>query len=504
MEMHSTPAPRRGLSKSRLIAWRQCPRRLWLEVHRPDLRLDDTAVRQRYAVGHQVGALARELLPGGELIGAEDDLATALADTRQALDRWPDKPLFEPAFQHDGLLVRIDLLLPEDTAGRHHHLVEVKSTASVKDYHLPDAAIQAWVAGQAGLDLSRVSIAHLDTAFVYPGNGDYRGLFHWSEITGRIAPLMEQVPDWAAEARVVLAGGQPDIEPGDQCDTPFECPFQQHCCPPAAEYPVTLLPDRRGKALARELVAEGFEDLRDVPAARLVDPLQQRILEATRSGQARLDAEASARLGAVGWPRFYLDFETIAFALPIWAGTRPYEALPFQWSCHIESGPGQPSHADFLDTTGEAPMRRFAEQLLATLGKTGAIFVYSAYERRILGELAQAYHDLAQPIRAVMERLFDLLPLTQAHYYHPAMKGSWSLKAVLPTVAPDLDYAALGEVRDGTAAQAAYVETIDPQTPENRREALVRDLRDYCRLDTLALVRLAGFLEEGGPHRAGN
>jgi hypothetical protein len=504
LQPRTAAAPHRGLSKSRLIAWRQCPRRLWLEVNRPDLRLDDTAIRQRFAVGHQVGALARDLLPGGVLIGAEDDLATALADTQQALDLLPDKPLFEPAFQHDGLLVRIDLLLPEDTAGRHHHLVEVKSTASVKDYHLPDAATQAWVAGQAGLDLSRVSIAHLDTSFVYPGNGDYCGLFHWSDVTRRIAPLLEQVPDWATEARVVLAGGQPDIEPGDQCDTPFECPFQQHCCPPAAEYPVTLLPDRRGKALARELVAEGFEDLRDVPAERIVDPLQQRILDATRTGQARLDPEVSALIGAVGWPRYYLDFETIAFAVPVWAGTRPYQALPFQWSCHIESAPGQLRHADFLDTTGEAPMRRFAEQLLAILGKTGAIFVYSPYESRILGELAQAYPDLAQSIRAVMDRLFDLLPLTQAHYYHPAMKGSWSLKAVLPTVAPDLDYAALGEVRDGTAAQVAYVEAIDPQTSENRREALVKDLLDYCRLDTLALVRLAWFLEEGGRNRTGN
>jgi hypothetical protein len=500
----SAAAPPRGLSKSRLTAWLQCPRRLWLEVFRPDLRLDDPAVQRRFAVGHRVGEIARDLEPGGLLIGAVDDLAAALDTTARALDLTPGVPLFEPAFQHDGLLVRVDLLLPEDECGHRHHLVEVKSTASVKDYHLPDAAIQAWVAGQAGLDLSRVSIAHLDTGFVYPGNGDYRGLFHWSDITGRIAPLLERVPDWAAQARAVLAGGQPDIEPGDQCDAPFECPFQHHCCPPAVEYPVTLLPDRRGKALARELVAEGFEDLRDVPAERIVDPLQQRILDATRSGQARLDPEVSALIGAVGWPRYYLDFETIAFAVPVWAGTRPYQALPFQWSCHIESVPGQLRHADFLDTSGEAPMRRFAEQLLATLGKTGAIFVYSPYERRILGELAQAYPDLAQPIHAVADRLFDLLPLTQAHYYHPAMKGSWSLKAVLLTVAPDLDYAALGEVRDGTAAQLAYVEAIDPQTSENRREALVKDLLDYCRLDTLALARLAWFLEEGGRNGAGN
>ena len=502
--MNAAPGRTHGLSKSRLVAWLQCPRRLWLEVNRPDLRLDDLAIRRRFAVGHQVGALARDLEAGGVLVGHEDDLAAALEDTRRALDRLPGKPLFEPAFQHDGLLVRIDLLLPEDSAGSRHHLVEVKSTASVKGYHLPDAAIQAWVASQAGLHLSRVSIAHLDTGFIYPGNGDYRGLFRRTDITASIVPLLERVPGWAAQARVVLAGEQPDIQPGDQCDTPFECPFRHYCCPPAPEYPVTLLPDRRGKAMARELVAEGFEDLRDVPAGRIVDPLQQRIHDATRSGRAVLDPETAALIGAVGWPRFYLDFETIAFAVPLWACTRPYQALPFQWSCHTESAPGQLRHADFLDTTGQAPMRRFAERLLATLGKTGAIIVYSAYERRILDGLARAFPDLADPLRAVADRLFDLLPLTRAHYYHPAMKGSWSIKAVLPTVAPDLDYGALGEVQDGTSAQAAYAEIIDPATPAERRASLTDALLDYCRLDTLALVRLAWFLEEGGRNRTGN
>ncbi len=501
MSVNAPPGHPRGLSKSRLIAWRQCPRRLWLEVFRPDLRLDDPAARQRFAVGHRVGEIARDLEPGGVLIGAEDDLAAALETTARALDLLPGKPLFEPAFQHDGVLVRVDLLLPEDEAGSRHHLVEVKSTGSVKDYHLPDAAIQAWVASQAGLDVARVSLAHLDTGFVYPGGGDYRGLLNREDVTGRIGRHLAAVPDWIAQARQVLAGPEPDIAPGDQCGSPFECPFQAHCWPEPAEYPVALLPDHKGKKLAKQLAAEGCEDLRQVPAARLADPLHARIHQATVSGRATLAPQAAEALQSLGWPRHYLDFETAGFTIPVWAGTRPFQAVPFQWSCHIEQADGQLAHADFLDTRGDLPLRAFTESLLAALGSRGPILVYSGYEQRIFNELVQALPDLAAALAGVIDRLYDLLPLTRAYYYHPAMKGSWSIKAVLPTVAPDLDYAALGEVRDGTAAQAAYAEILEEATPPDRRQGLIAALRDYCRLDTLALVRLARFLEAGGRDR---
>ncbi|HUQ53003.1 MAG TPA: DUF2779 domain-containing protein, partial [Gammaproteobacteria bacterium] len=96
-------------------------------------------------------------------------------------------------------------------------------------------------------------------------------------------------------------------------------------------------------------------------------------------------------------------------------------------------------------------------------------------------------------LEALDARIVDLHPPTRRHYYHPAMQGSWSIKAVLPTVAPDLSYGALGEVRDGLAAQSAYLEAIKPGTTDARRAALRRALLDYCRQDTLALVKLVEF-----------
>jgi predicted RecB family nuclease len=152
-------------------------------------------------------------------------------------------------------------------------------------------------------------------------------------------------------------------------------------------------------------------------------------------------------------------------------------------------------HAEFLDTRGEAPMRACAQALVDALGSEGPIFTYSRYERTVIHQLAARFPDLAEQLNRLAERLFDLLPLTKAHYYHPAMRGSYSLKAVLPTVAPELSYDGLGDVQDGVGAQLAYESLIDANTPAQQRRSLSDQLREYCRLDTLAMVRLVRFFE---------
>ena len=139
-------------------------------------------------------------------------------------------------------------------------------------------------------------------------------------------------------------------------------------------------------------------------------------------------------------------------------------------------------------------MRAFAERLIEALGNRGAVIVYGHFEEMILRQLIARFPDLGAALSAIVSRIKNLLPIVRDHYYHPAMEGSWSLKAVLPAIAPDLSYAALGEVQDGTRAQAAYLEAIELTTSRNRRERLNNDLRAYCKMDTFALVRLCRFL----------
>lgn len=231
------------LSKSRIISHRQCPKRLWLQVNRPELAQVDESSKLRMEDGNRVGDLARQLHPGGQLIDTLDR-EQALKETAIAL-KDKKRPIFEPAFLAHNVLVRVDLLLP-DEEGDQFRAVEVKSSTSVKSYHREDLAIQTWVMRQAGLALSKVAVAHIDTKFVYPGNLDYNGLLDEVELTSEVEKMLPEVAKWVQEANATLEKETaPDIAPGTQCTDPFPCPFMEHCQPVtenATEFPVEILP----------------------------------------------------------------------------------------------------------------------------------------------------------------------------------------------------------------------------------------------------------------------
>lgn len=451
-------------------------------------------MRARFAAGHQVGLLAQQLYPEGIMIGDErNDLRAALAQTREVLREYPNKPLFEATFQYGDMLIRADVLIPDEDAYR---MVEVKSSTSVKDYYLPDCAMQSWVAEGAGIRLGRIALMNVNSSFVYERFGDYRGLLKETDITDAVQPFKREVPGWIAQGQNVLAGKVPDVNVGPHCNTPFECPFYAHCSVGLPEYPVDLLPKNKARGKVDVLKASGYADLREVPAGVIENSLLEKIRRVTASGAAELDEAARSTMAALPYPRYYLDFETIQFTVPIWLGTSPSQQLPFQWSCHVEDSDGELRQAEFLDLSGEPPMRAFAESLIHAMGNDGPVLVYNqGFEKGRMRELAQMFPDLAPSLLHIIDRVVDLLPLAREHYYHPAMKGSWSIKAVLPTIASDLDYRNLDEVQHGGAAQAAFLEAIAPGTVNERREKLRHCLLEYCKLDTHAMVRLARFFE---------
>jgi hypothetical protein len=457
------------LSKSRLTAGLQCGKRLWLAIHRPELEVYSVDTQRRFAAGNSVGDVARELYGAGALIDGGRNLSQALRDTEAALAAPGDVTLYEATFRHGGVLIRADILARRD--GR-YRMVEVKSATRLKEYHLQDVAIQAWVTEGAGVPLDVLSVAVIDTDFVYPGGGDYRGLLREIAVADQARPLMAHIPGWVRGFNELLAGPLPAIRTGTQCRRPFECPFISFC-----EEQEGKLPGARGDEL----------DL--AGACRPVA-----CIDVTAGA---VDQAATDFLATLSYPRYYLDFETVQFAVPVWAGTKPYQQLVFQWSCHVETRPGELEHLEFLDISGEPPMRAAAEALLAALGDAGPVFVYHDFEKWRLMEMARLFPDLALRLEALMGRLVDLLRLTRDHYSHPALGGSYSLKTVLPTIDPELDHALLADVQDGLSAQAAFHEAIVPITPTERREAIRRSLLEYCALDTLALVRVAHRLGSG-------
>jgi hypothetical protein len=490
------------LSKSRIMSSLQCLRRVHLEVSRPELARYSKKTEAAFAVGHEVGDVAVRLYGGGRgtyIEYAGDSLGPALKQTRQLLNSQIRAPVFEATLEYDGVLVREDVLLPTIADGQDSwRIVEVKAATKLKPEYVQDCAVQAWVHRQSGYPLARVALAHVDNTFVYPGDGRYEGLLVEHDLTEQVFELLPAVPRWVETARTAVAGPLPEVPPGQHCTKPHACPFMHVCWPVRGEdgvdYPIAGLGGRR-QALGAWLM-NGYRDLREVPVAEITNATQLRIHSVTRSGKAELLSGAREFAGQLPYPRYYLDFETIGPPVPLWAGTRPYQPLPFQWSCHVERAPGVLDHAEFLDLSGTPPMRPLAEALIRTLESDGPVLMYTGFERSVIQGLATMLPDLSDALRAIVDRLVDLAPVTKANYYHPDMLGSWSIKAVLPTIAPDLDYAALDGIQEGTEASAAYLEAVHPETSTERREALRGSLLEYCRQDTEAMVRLVRFFAQ--------
>ena len=353
------------LSKSRILSGLQCPKRLYLEVHHSEHAADNSGAGMRIGMGNKAGEIARQLEPDGVFLDAGYSLAEVLEETKHILSEQEKSVIFEATFSAGGLLARGDIFI-HDEAG--YKLYEVKSSTGVKGYHYQDCAIQSWVIEQAGYPLSEVYVSHINNQFVYTTAGDYHGLFTSAPVTQDISELKKQVPEWKSMCLSVLQGEMPEVEPGDQCHQPFGCPFTGFCNQgkESFDYPVTSLP--RSKKLAAELESEGVFDIRDIPEGHLRNSKHVRIREAVIAGEAYLDSAASQIINSLPYPRYYIDFETIGFAVPVWLGTRPYQQLPFQWSCHTEHEDGSLEHHEFLDVSGEAPMRQFTETLIDTIG----------------------------------------------------------------------------------------------------------------------------------------
>jgi hypothetical protein len=456
----------------------------------------DEGLQARFDTGHEVGELACEEYPAGIMVLAEPDLEAAVARTTELLAAGTRAPLFEATFRYEHVLVRVDIMTP--AGANSWHVAEVKSSTKAKEYHLTDLATQVWVMQGSGVEIASASIRHIDSAFVYGGNGEYRGLLRDSPADALITPIVQTRGEVAKEALATLQGDEPSREPGTHCTSPFECQFQDYCHKgrPQPNWPISLLPNT-GARLAEKYRERGIVELLDVPEAELKSGVHRLIHRATASGKPFHDCEnAKAAIGNWPKPYSYLDFETIAFAIPRWKGTRPYEQVPFQFSLHVDREDGSVDHREFLDLSGDDPRRACAEALVAMVPAKGAVVTYNAgFERRCLRLLAEQFPDLSAALLAIEARVVDLYPIAKACWYHPEQRGKWSIKQVLPTLVPELDYALL-DVADGGAAQATYLKAIEAGTSADRREELAIALRSYCGLDTEALVRVLRRLIE--------
>lgn len=484
------------ISKSNFIAGVQCPKRLYLLVHTPELAAQpdgsDEAIMEQ---GREVGLLARQLFPGGVEVDGWGGLLPAIRSTRELVAN-PDVPaIFEGAFEHDDVVVKSDIL--QRGKGNRWRLVEVKSTTDLKEHHLEDVAIQSYVLSHCGLKLSSVCLAHINRSYVLTApTVDPHQFFLLRNLTQRVRNMQPVLLfQLQSQFRILDMPTPPNVPTGPHCTNPVVCEFFRHCNHPKPNDYIGYIPRLRVSAI-EQLEQKGIESIRDIPADFELSEFQRRACTAMQTGQAWFSEELRIEFESLRYPLYFMDFETLNPAIPRFQGMRPYDHLPFQWSVHVQAQPeAAPERFEFLAMDSEDPRTAFISSLCEALGEQGSIVVYNEqFESQRLRELAGWLPEYTQRIRDIQRRLWDLLPVVRNHVYHPAFGGSFSLKAVLPALVPDLSYEGM-QVPNGQAAGLAWESMIRGNASKAEREAKRKALLDYCAQDTLALVRLLEALQ---------
>ena len=482
----------KNLSKSKYLAGQQCLKRVWLACHHRELAAaPDRSLQAIFDMGHEIGRHATMLFPGGVLVEEkawEHEKAVARTAELVADERIP--AIFEAAFEYRNVRIRVDVL--ERLPGGQWGLREVKAAASLKDVHIDDLAIQQFVLAGCGISVASAQLIHVNRDYVRgEGEIDWGAFFVRQEPETRVAEAASAVPARVDEMHRVLAqSAAPAIEPSRHCFKPYSCDFWQHCTQGKPADWVFLLPGLQATQFD-QMRQEGIERIPEIPAGFALSPRQRRAWRSYRRGHTHVSERLSNVLGGSGPPAFYFDVETVNPGVPLWPGTRPFQAIPFQWSLHHVDTEGHVTHREYLADGSEDPRPGFANSLLAALsGSSDPILVYSPYESRILGEASRQLPDLAAGLHKLQDRLVDLYPIVREHVYDPAFRGSFSIKTVAPALADGFGYGDLEEIAEGGAASAAFLQiasaSVDGEAEQRTRENLLA----YCARDTEALVEL--------------
>jgi hypothetical protein len=490
------------ISKSKYMAGVQCPKREYLEVHQPELGedVDDGGMEQ----GMEVGSVARRMFPGGVLVAADyKHLSNAIRDTRELVAN-PEVPaIFEATFEHNGVLVRTDVLKRN---AKGFHLTEVKSSTKVKPEYTDDVSIQRYVMAGCGVQISDTSVMHLSRDYVYDGavEADGENVYDLSRLfasetlqsygDGHVSRTLDE------QFKMLAKPQPPSVEPNVECTSPYYCEFYGLCHPVWPDDDVRSLPIAECKIEALRKAGVTLIDQLPSPITLMEEfrltKTECKFALGARAKGIQIAPQLAAELGALHYPLYFMDFETVFPALPLFAGLRPYDQLPFQWSVHVLSKCGAAlEHHEFLATDTNDPRRKFITSLCAVMGDSGNIVAYNqTFESQRLKELGEWLPEFAGRIKNIQARLWDLYPAVRKHVYHPAFGGSFSLKYVLPALVPEMTYEGM-EVANGTEAGAAWESLVRGGLDETERDRIDKALRDYCGQDTLAMVRLLERLQ---------
>lgn len=487
---------KKRLSKSQYTRGLQCVKSLWLYNYRKDLIPEVSPGQQAiFDTGHEVGELARKYYKGGRLIAQDhSDIAGALAETQKLIADGVEI-LYEATFQAKDILVRCDIL---KKVGRAWHLIEVKSSTAVKEEHLPDIAIQKYVLQAAGLTVVKAFLMTIDNTFVKKGPIDPHKFFKLDDLTELVEDAEAAVPGNLKTFFAALSKkAEPKAEIGGCCSTPYGCDFYGYCWKDIPAYSIYNLPYLK-EEIKHQLRKRGILNLKDVPSDLALSAKAEDMVWVAKRGKPIIKKEEIKDfLKTLEYPLYHVDFETVNPAIPLYDGLHPYQQMPFQVSLHMQAAPGRAvKHLEYLADATKDPRTDIVNFLLKNIGPIGTPLAYNAsFEKMVIKGLAVFSAKNRKALEKLVDRFVDLAaPFRARALFLPEFEGSYSIKAVLPALVPDMTYDGMS-VANGEDAQNAYKALLLGKLSPEETATLRKDLIAYCRQDTLAMVKILAYLD---------
>lgn len=483
-------------SKSKYVKFTECNKRLWLEKNRPEEQ-EEQHNEAQCINGNMVGDLAMQLF--GKYYLAETtpvNIPKQVENTRLALER-NERIICEASFTNGNNYCAVDILKLEDDGS--YSINEVKSSTKVKDSYIKDLSYQYYVLTKCGINVSKTNIIYVNNKYVFNKELNLEEYFIIQDITEEVIEEFKNVESNLYISNMILSvAEEPNISLSKTCEEYSGCPFKNYC------YKVKGLPlknsvlelyNYRNKY---ELISKGILEFEQLITNNIpLNEIQKRQVEFAlykNDEDYYINKEMVEKfINKLEYPLYFFDFESYMAVIPNLNGTRPYQQITFQYSLHILSENGTLEHKEFIGNGKTDPRLELTKQMISDLGTHGTIIAYNdSFEKTRIKELKNSFEQYEEELNCIVERFVDLEDVFQKGYlYNKAMKGSFSIKSVLPSLFPNdetLNYKSLEQVHKGDEASQTYLELANMNEEDYNKT--IKNLLAYCELDTYAMVKI--------------
>lgn len=490
------------ITKTDYLEYTFCKKNLWLKKHKPelfeDVELSDFE-KKIIEEGNLADEEARHLFPGGVLVDSHGQ--DAVDDTKQYIDKKQDI-IFQATFAEDVFFIRADILVYDEEKDG-YELYEVKATNSIKrkepHHHVNDLAFQKSVIEKSGLKIIKTGVIHLNNEYKKLGNIDHQKLFIIADLTDEVSEAQEIVNQQMSDIKEWLT--MPE-QKGCEClyrGRNAQCTTFTYSNPDVPEYSVhDIARIGASKKLFYEWIDKGIYKLEDIDNPEALTGAKKAQYDAYILNKPVVNKDAIKKmLDKLVFPLYFFDYEGFVSAIPMFDGFGAYEQIPFQYSLHIMQEDASIEHKEFLITDPQGDLTHpLVERMKEDIDTDGTVIAwYSSYEKQRNTKLAELHPDYAEFLEHINDGMFDLMTIFSKNYYvDPAFKGSASIKKVLPVIVPELTYKSLN-ISKGDQASERWERMISKDTPEAEKKQIKEDLLTYCKMDTLAMVKIYEFLK---------